>query len=87
MEVANNLHILAVEQWEKINSDSSNSSQPPSLDNPFQKRQNSSKSRDNKAQKDSKSELSKKKKTSIQSAETKQNRKPQKTERFKGFWA
>jgi hypothetical protein len=29
VEVANNLHILAVEQWEKINSNSSNSSQPP----------------------------------------------------------
>ena len=26
VEVANNLHLLAVEQWEKINSDSSNSS-------------------------------------------------------------
>ncbi len=37
VEVADNLHRLAVEQWEKINSDSSNSSQPPSLDNPFKK--------------------------------------------------
>ncbi len=29
VEVAYNLHRLAVEQWEKIDSDSSNSSQPP----------------------------------------------------------
>ncbi len=37
VEVANNLHLYAVEQWSKINSDSSNSNQPPSLDNPFKK--------------------------------------------------
>ena len=37
MEVAENLHKLAREQWEKINSNSSNSSQPPSLDNPWNK--------------------------------------------------
>ncbi len=37
VEVADNLHQLAVEQWEKINSNSRNSSQPPSGDNPFQK--------------------------------------------------
>ncbi len=42
VEVADNLHILAVEQWEKINSNSSNSSQPPSGDNPFQKADKSS---------------------------------------------
>ena len=36
VEVADNLHLYAVEQWEKNNSDSSNSSQPPSSDNPFQ---------------------------------------------------
>ncbi|HEY9768619.1 MAG TPA: transposase [Coleofasciculaceae cyanobacterium] len=41
VEVADNLHILAVEQWEKINSNSSNSSQPPSLDNPYQKSEGS----------------------------------------------
>ncbi|MEM7593241.1 MAG: transposase, partial [Cyanobacteria bacterium P01_A01_bin.83] len=39
VEVADNLHLLAVEQWEKINSDSDNSSQPPSSDNPFKKEQ------------------------------------------------
>ena len=37
VEVANNLHELATEQWEKINSNSNNSSQPPSSDSPFQK--------------------------------------------------
>ncbi|MEN9521478.1 MAG: hypothetical protein RLZZ381_4066 [Cyanobacteriota bacterium] len=44
VEVADNLYQLAVEQWEKINSNSSNSSQPPSTDNPFQKPNDSSKS-------------------------------------------
>jgi len=38
VEVADNLHLYAVEQWSKINSDSSNTSQPPSLDNPFEKK-------------------------------------------------
>ena len=37
VQVAKNLHLLAIEQWEKINSDSGNSSQPPSSDNPFKK--------------------------------------------------
>jgi transposase len=37
VEVANNLHQLAVEQWEKIHSNSGNSNKPPSGDNPFQK--------------------------------------------------
>ncbi len=37
VEVANNLHLYAVEQWSKINSDSSNTNQPPSSDNPFKK--------------------------------------------------
>lgn len=32
VEVADSLHQLAVEQWEKINSNSSNSSQPPYQD-------------------------------------------------------
>lgn len=36
VEVADNLHKIAVEHWEKINSDSSNTNQPPSLDNPFE---------------------------------------------------
>jgi len=44
VEVADNLHLLAVEQWEKINSNSDNSSQPPSSDNPFTKQQKSNKS-------------------------------------------
>lgn len=37
MEVATNLHSLAVEQWEKLQQNSNNSSQPPSSDNPYQK--------------------------------------------------
>lgn len=42
VEVADKLHQLAVKQWKKINSNSSNSSQPPSGDNPFQKLDSSS---------------------------------------------
>ena len=45
VEVADNLHLYAVEQWEKNNSDSSNSSQPPSGDNPFQNQPKSAKSK------------------------------------------
>ncbi len=37
MEVATNLHALAVEQWEKLQQNSNNSSRPPSSDNPYQK--------------------------------------------------
>ena len=35
VEVADNLHILATELWEKQQQNSENSSQPPSLDNPY----------------------------------------------------
>jgi hypothetical protein len=35
VEVADNLHILATELWEKQQQNSKNSSQPPSLDNPY----------------------------------------------------
>ena len=37
VEVGTNLHSLAVEQWEKLQQNSNNSSQPPSSDNPYQK--------------------------------------------------
>lgn len=37
VEVANNLHQLAVNQLEKLEVNSSNSSKPPSTDNPYQK--------------------------------------------------
>ena len=36
VEVAINLHQLAVEQWEKLEENSRNSSRPPSTDNPYQ---------------------------------------------------
>ena len=36
VEVATNLHQLAVEQWEKLEQNSRNSSRPPSSDNPYQ---------------------------------------------------
>jgi transposase len=35
VEVANNLHQLAVNQLEKLEANSSNSSKPPSTDNPY----------------------------------------------------
>jgi len=47
VQVAKNLHLLAVEQWEKINSDSSNTNQPPSLDNPFEKKKKAAPKREN----------------------------------------
>lgn len=37
VEVATNLHQLAVEQWEKQQENSENSSRPPSSDNPYNK--------------------------------------------------
>ncbi|MCC0179461.1 IS66 family transposase [Waterburya agarophytonicola K14] len=73
VEVANNLHLLAVEQWDKINSDSSNSSQPPSSDNPFENPKNSEKLH----QKSSFQEKLKK--------ESKPKRKPGKQKGSKGF--
>ena len=36
VEVAANLHQLAVEQWERLEQNSRNSSRPPSSDNPYQ---------------------------------------------------
>ena len=73
VEVADNLHLLAVEQWEKINSDSDNSSQPPSSDNPFKKQQKSQKSLQ-------KSNFSQK-----QKLESKPKRKPGRQKGSKGF--
>ena len=73
VEVADNLHLLAVEQWEKINSNSDNSSQPPSSDNPFKKQQPAKKS----AQK---SDLSK-----LHKPESKPKRKPGRQKDSKGF--
>ena len=37
VEVAINLHQLAIEQWERLEQNSHNSSRPPSSDNPYQK--------------------------------------------------
>ena len=39
MEVADNLHQLATDLWEKQQQNSENSSQPPSLDNPYSPKQ------------------------------------------------
>ncbi|MGK7876657.1 MAG: DUF6444 domain-containing protein [Xenococcaceae cyanobacterium] len=37
VNVATNLHKLAIEQWEKLQQNSKNSSRPPSSDNPYNK--------------------------------------------------
>lgn len=49
VEVADNLHKIAVEYWEKINSDSSNTNQPPSQDNPFEQKQKAAEERQSKS--------------------------------------
>ncbi len=87
VEVADKLHILAVEQWEKINSNSSNSSQPPSGDNPFQKRVSSSKGEGDSSQGDSKSTASSQKNLVQQpiATESKVQRKPGRQKGSKGF--
>ncbi len=78
VEVANNLHQLAVDQWEKINSNSSNSSQAPSSDNPWKKAKSSLTSTPDSSQSQSKSNSSGKKSISAQpiATESKQKRKP-----------
>jgi transposase len=80
VEVADNLHQLAVEQWEKINSNSSNSSQPPSGDNPFKKPDKSSKVASN-----STSSGTKKIVRQEQEKEPKSKRKPGRQKGSKGF--
>lgn len=81
VEVADNLHRLAVEQWERINSNSSNSSQPPSGDNPYQKPEEGKV-----AKKDLESTPSSKKKTIPQLPNSsKSKRKPGRQKGSKGF--
>jgi transposase len=81
VEVADNLHRLAVEQWEKINSNSSNSSQAPSLDNPYQKSEGSRVGKE-----DSESTPSSKNKTIPQLPNSsKLKRKPGRQKGSKGF--
>ena len=87
VEVADNLHRLAVEQWEKINSNSRNSSQPPSRDNQFQKPDSSSRAEADSSQRDSESTPSTKKKISQepQEKESTAKRKPGRQKGSKGF--
>ena len=89
VEVANNLHQLAVEQWEKINSNSRNSSQPPSSDNPFQKPSSSLTSTPDSVQDQSNSNWSPNKSISPgkQTRESTPRRKPGRQKRFKGIWS
>ncbi|MGK7951602.1 MAG: hypothetical protein AB4368_23145 [Xenococcaceae cyanobacterium] len=83
VEVADNLHRLAVEQWEKINSNSSNSSQPPSGDNPFQKPDKSSKGTTD-SSKVSSDSTSSGKKNIVQEQPGKRSKSPRKPGRQKG---
>ena len=87
VEVADNLHRLAVEQWEKINSNSRNSSQPPSRDNPFQKPDSSSIAEADSSQRDSESTPSPKKKISQEPPEKESTakRKPGRQKGSEGF--
>lgn len=87
VEVADNLHRLAVEQWEKINSNSSNSSQPPSGDNPFEKPNSSSSSTGDSSKGDSESTASFAKNLVQQQQvkESKSKRKPGRQKGSKGF--
>lgn len=81
VEVADNLHRLAVEQWERINSNSSNSSQPPSGDNPYQKPE---KARVAKKGSESTPSLKKKKIPQLPNS-SKSKRKPGRQKGSKGF--
>ncbi len=81
VEVANNLHQLAVEQWEKINSNSRNSSQPPSNDNPYQKSEGSKITKEN----SDSIPLSKKKIIPQSAKKSKSKRKPGRQKGSKGF--
>ncbi len=83
VEVADNLHRLAVEQWEKINSNSSNSSQPPSGDNPFQKPDSSSSATSDSSFGDSESTASSKKNL-VQQKQVKESKSKRKPGRQKG---
>ncbi len=87
VEVADNLHRLAVEQWEKINSNSRNSSQPPSRDNPFQKPDSSgaSNAEASKGSSDSTPSLKKNIAQEPQVKESTAKRKPGRQKGSKGF--
>lgn len=87
VEVANNLHLYAVEQWEKINSDSSNSSRPPSADDPFREPKKSSTSISDTSQGQSNLESDDQKRNPQQqrAKKSKQKRKPGKQKGSKGF--
>ncbi len=87
VEVAENLHKLAIEQWEKINSNSSNSSQPPSLDNPWNKTEGDGVAKGEEEWASSESNPSSKKKIIQQpiAKKSKSKRKPGRQKGSKGF--
>ncbi len=57
VEVAINLHQLAVEQWEKLQQNSQNSSRPPSSDNPYRQADLTEKERTDQESTDSEAKL------------------------------
>ena len=88
VEVADNLHKLATDLWEKQQQNSENSSQPPSLDNPY-----TSKSITEESAQSSQSEFTETKteqkqidESSGQEKKKKSHRKPGKQPGGQGFW-
>ncbi|MEN9521477.1 MAG: hypothetical protein RLZZ381_4065 [Cyanobacteriota bacterium] len=87
VEVADNLHQLAIELWEKQQQNSENSSQPPSKDNPYSKTPTTEKSDDYSAGEIESAETSLKQidESSGKLHQKKSKRKPGKQPGAKGF--
>ncbi len=79
VEVADNLHQLATELWEKQQQNSENSSQPPSKDNPY-----NSKNKTEKSNSTSESESAQVKTEQKQIEESEQKKSPKKSKRKPG---
>ena len=87
VEVAKNLHILATDLWEKQQQSSENSSQPPSLDNPYTSLSTTEKSEKNSESetRSGKTEGDRTEESSENPVRKKSNRKPGKQPGAKGF--
>ena len=87
VEVASNLHNLAVNQLEKLEVNSNNSSKPPSTDNPYQQLDSSSKNKEKKKKKSSKTKDKSKGFAPISSdRESEEKRKPGSQPGSEGKW-
>ena len=87
VEVAKNLHILATDLWEKQQQNSKNSSQPPSLDNPYSSQTTTAESNPSSESETElgQTELDKTDESSEKEKKQKSNRKPGKQPGGKGF--